>query len=1350
MLAKIAVDNNHALIQPHSPCRRNMKHPAAYAGMAVFLYSMMTPAIAGAATITVGSDKICDYATIQSAVNAATSGDAIRVTNEYFLADNAVFNVIGKSLTIRGGRVSCEVFSSYSGKTTLDGTGMGMADSVVELTDSVGAMSVNLRDFIIRGGKKDGDGGGGLEISGKPSASIAERMDVTLDGVTIFSNTSGNGGGIHVTDSIVVITNESLVHSNHADVDGGGIYCENSDITLLQDSVIGESGALSGNDAVMFGGGVLLDNCSFSLDASDGVSGAYITGNEATGDNGQYGRGGGIAAINGSQVYLEGDKAWVNQNTAISGGGIYAIGGSLVQGFNASIKGNSAGFGGGGFYLSESTISLTRSSAYPCVEKCNELSDNESPNIGGAFYVDSGTAVLDGLWIENNHARHRGMVGVNFQNVTIRNSMIVNNRYSSGTNQYATSVFEHDGRKFSNATLTIEYSTIAENRSGNNGPTNHIFNLVPFDLNIPKLILDSNIIWDNADYLVLTSTDSGVTASQNISDIGHGLNSDPIFMVPGSNFHISASSPAKDYGNELPTTYRDIDGEARGLGETPDAGADEAYAAVGINGAQCQYPTISAAIAAASDGDTLYLPPGTYLESNVNIGKSLTFTQSDLTCQLVPAEPDKADVVIDGSLNFTSSGGIFEIADDKVVTFNSMTLQNAKADYGGIIYAGTRSDLILENVVIQGGTAQQYGGGLRVHGTLRLGKQTLIQNNAAININSASGNAQNGGGIAVSASGTLYYSNSVRIYDNSAGNFGGGIYTEGPFGRVFGHILFRGNDALNGGGIYINGDLDVNLNTTAWSNTASNDGGAIYATGATNITIWWVSSIFLNSAGNNGGGIYLDGNNSLILGTPTTLERGARVSENSADNGFGGGIYARASGNITIEAKSKINNNTAINGAGIYLEQRNTEYAISGGLITENIAVEQGGGLYLGVKTVVLDDLNITMNQANKGGGIFSANTAFAMSLDISNSLITANIAGSGGGLHTADSVQLTVRNSTFSENIGIAGGAMYYSGNFGSPTILLENQTHIVNNTARSGAGVYLSGWSGKMVFFTMRDGVFADNQAERFGGAILSNWGDISIERTLLSGNDAVNSSILDSTESTTTIQNSILYANTAIELVQLRENADLTILDSTLIAEATTHVVSYESPSTHFTTRNSIYSGFSSLALPFKSFSYSCLLDSNGIFGSAALPLFIDGANHDFHLQANSPAIDQCATGTNGDFASNSRPVGAGATPFDIGAHEYQPPGTYYTLSVSVQGSGNVSSNPGGIDCGADCSESYLSGASVNLSATPQAGSIFSEWTGSCTGSGTCNVSMTETRSVQSVFVLDNDRVFKNGFE
>jgi alpha-tubulin suppressor-like RCC1 family protein len=75
--------------------------------------------------------------------------------------------------------------------------------------------------------------------------------------------------------------------------------------------------------------------------------------------------------------------------------------------------------------------------------------------------------------------------------------------------------------------------------------------------------------------------------------------------------------------------------------------------------------------------------------------------------------------------------------------------------------------------------------------------------------------------------------------------------------------------------------------------------------------------------------------------------------------------------------------------------------------------------------------------------------------------------------------------------------------------------------------------------------------------------------------------------------------------------------------------------------------------------------------------------------------------------------------------------------YALSVSKTGSGTVSSSPAGISCGASCSNGYSTGTSVALSAAPDSGSIFAGWTGACTGTGSCTVTMDEAKSVGATF-------------
>jgi subtilisin family serine protease len=61
----------------------------------------------------------------------------------------------------------------------------------------------------------------------------------------------------------------------------------------------------------------------------------------------------------------------------------------------------------------------------------------------------------------------------------------------------------------------------------------------------------------------------------------------------------------------------------------------------------------------------------------------------------------------------------------------------------------------------------------------------------------------------------------------------------------------------------------------------------------------------------------------------------------------------------------------------------------------------------------------------------------------------------------------------------------------------------------------------------------------------------------------------------------------------------------------------------------------------------------------------------------------------------------------------------------------GTGTVASTPAGIDCGGDCNERFPGGATVTLTATPSAGSVFTGWSGGgCSGTGTCVVSTTAT--------------------
>ncbi len=77
--------------------------------------------------------------------------------------------------------------------------------------------------------------------------------------------------------------------------------------------------------------------------------------------------------------------------------------------------------------------------------------------------------------------------------------------------------------------------------------------------------------------------------------------------------------------------------------------------------------------------------------------------------------------------------------------------------------------------------------------------------------------------------------------------------------------------------------------------------------------------------------------------------------------------------------------------------------------------------------------------------------------------------------------------------------------------------------------------------------------------------------------------------------------------------------------------------------------------------------------------------------------------------------------------------------YQLSVTppASGTGIVTSTPLGIDCPTACSAAFPQSTQVKLSAAPANNYFFDGWTGACSGTAPCTVSMTGTEKVSATF-------------
>jgi photosystem II stability/assembly factor-like uncharacterized protein len=74
---------------------------------------------------------------------------------------------------------------------------------------------------------------------------------------------------------------------------------------------------------------------------------------------------------------------------------------------------------------------------------------------------------------------------------------------------------------------------------------------------------------------------------------------------------------------------------------------------------------------------------------------------------------------------------------------------------------------------------------------------------------------------------------------------------------------------------------------------------------------------------------------------------------------------------------------------------------------------------------------------------------------------------------------------------------------------------------------------------------------------------------------------------------------------------------------------------------------------------------------------------------------------------------------------------------TVTEAGTGTGTVTSSPAGISCPTTCSASFASGTMVTLNETPGMGATFTGWSGACTGTGACSVTMSAAEAVTATF-------------
>jgi len=199
---------------------------------------------------------------------------------------------------------------------------------------------------------------------------ILGSLFLTTQDTTFISQTVIDGFSL---DSVVKFENEEdstsvltgFTITNGDATHGGGIYCENSNPSLVNITITGNFA--SGDYA--YGGGICLWNNSSPI-----LQNITITGNSVSST---VGFGGGICLSNNSSPILQ--NVTITGNTASFGGGIY-IGGGTQNLVNVTISGNTASNNGGGIYCA---------SSYPSFVNC--IMWNDTPE---EVYFYSGSVTI--------------------------------------------------------------------------------------------------------------------------------------------------------------------------------------------------------------------------------------------------------------------------------------------------------------------------------------------------------------------------------------------------------------------------------------------------------------------------------------------------------------------------------------------------------------------------------------------------------------------------------------------------------------------------------------------------------------------------------------------------------------------------------------------------------------------------------------------------------------------------------------------------------------------------------------------------------------------------------------------
>ena len=648
------------------------------------------------------------------------------------------------TITLPSGSTSNDLQIAISGAASGDiielssdmdflGTVTVPASLLITIRSTTGAwiltMTVMVRHFIVEG------------------SLILEN--IVLDGA--YASRGAIGGGIYVSGGALVMNAGAVIRNCAVSTIGGGIYLENGTFTM-------NDGEISDNhETTTFGGsggGVYMINSTFTM--NDGI----ITNNSAV-------WGGGIDVGQECTFTMNGGEISNNSATTQYGGGVHVYVHGIFIMNDGTISGNKAtyvasattftgGVGGGVFVGQGSYVAGEPTDWCRFIMNGGSIENNEAYQGGGGVGASwIGQIEMYGGSISDNYALNGGGValtnpragggGISFTMIggEIANNVTptTNAAYGYGGGIYASA----NNSTYENLIIEIE------DAAGTAGST--------------PLIYGNSSRFGGGMYLY------GVKTNATIYD-GYIYKNSGFY---GGGIHLSYTAKltmsggvigADDSANGNTARY-----EGGGIYST---GSTTSYSVFTMTGGKISGNTANTT--SGYGGGGIYMSSLSYSITGGEIIGNISQLRSGgglYIAQYTAALDPISNTRIENNTAAVNGGGVY-IANS--VSFENVTIENntAAADGGGI-YIGTvtASAISITNTSITNNEATRFGGGMYVWSTLAAGVAPTVENSVISN-----NSAGSGGGVYVTAAGSLTATGLTSFTNNTAKDYGGGIYTE--------------------------------------------------------------------------------------------------------------------------------------------------------------------------------------------------------------------------------------------------------------------------------------------------------------------------------------------------------------------------------------------------------------------------------------------------------------------------------------------------------------------------------------------------------------------------------------------